>query len=59
MPYGATHTYGNWQMNNLLGEDMGSLPEILITSGIHVHLYGKKEAKLGRKMGHTNRLLNI
>jgi 5-(carboxyamino)imidazole ribonucleotide synthase len=46
-------------MNNLLGEDMGSLPEILITSGIHVHLYGKKEAKLGRKMGHTNRLLNI
>ena len=58
MPYGATHTYGNWQMNNLLGEDMESLPEILITSGIHVHLYGKKEAKLGRKMGHTNRLLN-
>ena len=56
-PYGATHTYGNWQMDNLLGEDMSNLPKILINSGVHVHLYGKKEAKIGRKMGHTNRLL--
>jgi 5-(carboxyamino)imidazole ribonucleotide synthase len=58
MPYGATHTYGNWQMDNLLGEDMLNLPEILVSSGIHVHLYGKLNAKPGRKMGHTNRLLS-
>jgi 5-(carboxyamino)imidazole ribonucleotide synthase len=58
MPYGATHTYGNWQMDNLLGEDMLNLPEILVSSGIHVHLYGKTNAKPGRKMGHTNRLLS-
>jgi phosphoribosylaminoimidazole carboxylase (NCAIR synthetase) len=35
-----------------------NLPEILVSSGIHVHLYGKLNAKPGRKMGHTNRLLS-
>jgi len=58
MPFGATHAYGNWQMENLLGEDMPNLPKLLITSGVHVHLYGKTEAKIGRKMGHTNLLLS-
>lgn len=58
MPYGATNTYGEWRMDNLLGEDMAKLPEILLSPGIHVHIYGKKDAKTGRKMGHTNRLLN-
>ena len=58
MPYGATNTYGKWQMNNLLGEDMESLPEILLSSGIHVHIYGKTDAKTGRKMGHTNHNIN-
>jgi 5-(carboxyamino)imidazole ribonucleotide synthase len=57
MPYGATHTYGNWQMKNLLGEDMLNLPMLLASAGVHVHIYGKKNAKPGRKMGHTNRLL--
>ena len=57
MPYGATHIYGNWQMDNLLGEDMWKLPELLASAGTHVHLYGKADAKTGRKMGHTNRLL--
>ncbi len=42
-------------MDNLLGEDMGKLPELLASAGTHVHLYGKAEAKTGRKMGHTNR----
>ena len=55
LPFGATTTYGQWQMDNLLGEDMGKLPELLTSAGTHVHLYGKAEAKTGRKMGHTNR----
>ena len=58
MPFGATHTYGTWQMDNLIGEDMAKLPEILLSSGIHVHIYGKNEIKTGRKMGHTNRLIS-
>ena len=57
MPFGATNIYGNWQMDNLLGEDMWKLPELLASAGTHVHLYGKVDAKTGRKMGHTNRLL--
>ena len=42
---------------NLLGEDMLNLPDILVSSGTHIHLYGKIGAKPGRKMGHTNRHL--
>ena len=57
MPFGATHIYGNWQMDNLLGEDMWKLPELLGSAGTHVHLYGKGDAETGRKMGHTNRML--
>jgi 5-(carboxyamino)imidazole ribonucleotide synthase len=57
MPFGATHIYGNWQMDNLLGEDMWRLPELFASAGTHVHLYGKADAKTGRKMGHTNRLI--
>lgn len=57
MPFGATHTYGNWQMDNLLGEDMWKLPDLLTSDSVHVHLYGKADARTGRKMGHTNRLI--
>ncbi len=57
MPFGATHVNGNWQMDNLLGEDMWKLPELLASTGVHVHVYGKVNVKAGRKMGHTSRLL--
>ena len=58
MPFGATHIKGNWQMDNLLGEDMWKLPTLLASTGVHVHLYGKADIKTGRKMGHTNRRLS-
>lgn len=57
MPFGATHSYGTWQMDNLLGEDMGTVPALEATDGLHLHLYGKAEAKTGRKMGHVTRQL--
>jgi 5-(carboxyamino)imidazole ribonucleotide synthase len=41
-------------MDNLLGEDMTRLDALASISGLHLHLYGKAEAKPGRKMGHTN-----
>ena len=28
MPLGSTHNYGQWQMDNLLGEDMPSLEKL-------------------------------
>jgi 5-(carboxyamino)imidazole ribonucleotide synthase len=55
MPLGSTTCYGQWQMDNLLGEDMPRLDALSAAAGLHLHLYGKKDAKTGRKMGHTNR----
>ena len=55
LPLGSTACYGRWQMDNLLGEDMPRLAALSAEPGLHLHLYGKQDAKAGRKMGHTNR----
>ena len=57
MPLGSTDSYGQWQMDNLLGEDMPELEKLAAKTGLHLHLYGKTRAKNGRKMGHTNQLV--
>jgi len=57
MGFGATTSYGSWQMENLLGQDMARVPSLLASAGAHLHLYGKPEARTDRKMGHvTSRL---
>ncbi len=44
-------------MKNLVGpEAMALWPEVLATPGLIPHLYGKAEARPGRKMGHVTRL---
>lgn len=44
-------------MHNLIGpDDMALLPEILREENASIHLYGKEEARPGRKMGHVNRI---
>lgn len=44
-------------MKNLVGpEGLAYWPAILRTEGLLGHLYGKQEARAGRKMGHVNRL---
>jgi 5-(carboxyamino)imidazole ribonucleotide synthase len=44
-------------MKNLVGpEDMANWPGIVATPGLIPHLYGKAEARPGRKMGHFTRL---
>lgn len=57
MGFGATSAYGRWQMENILGQDMGRVPTLLKTEGAHLHLYGKPEARTDRKMGHVTRRL--
>jgi len=42
-------------MENLIGDEALGLPARL-GPGIHPHLYGKREARPGRKMGHLNRI---
>jgi 5-(carboxyamino)imidazole ribonucleotide synthase len=44
-------------MRNLVGpEDMALWPDVLAAPGLIPHLYGKQEARPGRKMGHVTRL---
>ena len=44
-------------MKNLVGpEELALWPEIVATPGLIPHLYGKAEARPGRKMGHVTRL---
>ena len=53
LPLGSAARCGAIRMDNLLGEDMHRVPELLGKRGAHLHLYGKKQARKGRKMGHV------
>ena len=44
------------EMENLIGEDVHRWPELMAEIGAHVHLYGKREPRPGRKMGHVTRV---
>ena len=44
-------------MTNLLGDEADGALEALADPAVHLHLYGKAEARQGRKMGHVTRLL--
>lgn len=47
-------------MKNIVGpEEAAEWPAILATPGLVPHLYGKAEARPGRKMGHYTRLLPL
>jgi 5-(carboxyamino)imidazole ribonucleotide synthase len=43
-------------MDNLIGEEVEDWLRLATEPGLHLHLYGKGEARPGRKMGHTTRL---
>jgi 5-(carboxyamino)imidazole ribonucleotide synthase len=43
-------------MTNLIGDEVDSWPDLLADPDVKLHLYGKAEARPGRKMGHWNRL---
>lgn len=44
------------EMENLIGDQVEAWRAILAEPGAHLHLYGKGEARPGRKMGHVTRL---
>jgi 5-(carboxyamino)imidazole ribonucleotide synthase len=57
LPSGRTGLMrGGATMENLIGADIDRWPELLKERGAHVHLYGKGEARPGRKMGHVTRV---
>lgn len=56
-PLGGTDRLGKAEMINLIGEDAANWAGILADPVARLHLYGKAEARPGRKMGHVNRLI--
>jgi 5-(carboxyamino)imidazole ribonucleotide synthase len=57
LPLGATAlTAREVVMDNVIGEEVADWPRLVAEPGLHVHLYGKGEARPGRKMGHTTQL---
>ena len=56
-PLGGTERHSDAVMTNLIGADVERWRELAAEEGVAVHLYGKAEARPGRKMGHTTRLL--
>jgi 5-(carboxyamino)imidazole ribonucleotide synthase len=56
-PLGDTERHSDAVMTNLIGADVERWREFAGEAGLAVHLYGKAEARPGRKMGHTTRLL--
>ncbi|MBF9234787.1 5-(carboxyamino)imidazole ribonucleotide synthase [Microvirga alba] len=57
-PLGATSRLGRVEMQNLIGHDVEAWERILAEPGAHLHLYGKAEARAGRKMGHVTRIFD-
>jgi 5-(carboxyamino)imidazole ribonucleotide synthase len=52
-PLGTTERHANAEMHNLIGGEIDDWPRLAADPGACVHLYGKGEARPGRKMGHV------
>ncbi len=55
-PLGPTDAIAAVEMLNLLGAEAHGWARLAAEPESRLHLYGKREAKPGRKMGHVNRL---
>jgi 5-(carboxyamino)imidazole ribonucleotide synthase len=55
-PLGSVARWGAVTMTNLIGADAHDWMRWLAEPGAHLHLYGKGEARPGRKMGHVTQV---
>lgn len=55
-PLGDGQRHSDVVMENLIGADVDRLPALTKEPDCAIHMYGKAEAKPGRKMGHVNRI---
>lgn len=53
-PLGTPNRHADVVMENLIGDEINGIAETL-QPGMQPHVYGKTEARPGRKMGHINR----
>ena len=56
-PLGDGSRHSDVVMENLIGDDILRVPQIAREKNAALHLYGKAEARPGRKMGHVNRIV--
>ena len=56
LPLGDTARHSDCVMENLIGDDANRAAALLAEPDLVLHLYGKAEARPGRKMGHFTRL---
>lgn len=56
LPLGDPGRHSDCVMENLIGDDVARVPELLAEPELVLHLYGKAESRPGRKMGHFTRL---
>jgi 5-(carboxyamino)imidazole ribonucleotide synthase len=56
-PLGPTRRIADIEMLNLIGADADAWAEHAADPSAHLHLYGKRDARAGRKMGHVTKLL--
>lgn len=57
-PLGDGSRHADVVMENLIGDDVARIPELIKDPSCALHLYGKPDVKEGRKMGHVNRLMS-
>lgn len=55
-PLGDGSRFADVVMENLIGDDILRVPALARETDAALHLYGKAEARAGRKMGHVNRI---
>ena len=55
-PLGSPERHCDAVMKNLIGDEVNDWAEIAKDSAAKLHLYGKREIRPGRKMGHVTRL---
>jgi 5-(carboxyamino)imidazole ribonucleotide synthase len=57
LPLGDGGRYADVVMENLIGDDVLRLPDLLKARDTQLHFYGKGAPRPGRKMGHANRVV--
>ena len=56
LPLGSPERHSDALMKNLIGKEADAWPTLAADASARLHLYGKREARPGRKMGHVTRL---
>ncbi|MEI5678746.1 MULTISPECIES: 5-(carboxyamino)imidazole ribonucleotide synthase [unclassified Mesorhizobium] len=57
LPLGSAARHSDCVMENLIGDEVERAESLLAEPEVVLHLYGKAEARPGRKMGHFTRLM--